>query len=217
MTRNCFRLSTAAALLLGSAHAAQATTTVSSTPFAAYNAAAQDVVIDFDQALPAGFTLTGGLLRSTDDGLGAQPAIAAGVKGSSTYWSINAGDPGTLRSVNGYGSVSFLWGSMDSYNMLSLLNADGSVLAQWTGGQVYQPSNGDQLGAATNRRVTFTSDFSLIYGLRLESAQPAFEIDDVAFANAVPEPATWAMMVMGFGAIGGALRSRSRRLAPAAA
>jgi choice-of-anchor A domain-containing protein len=29
--------------------------------------------------------------------------------------------------------------------------------------------------------------------------------------NAVPEPATWAMMIAGFGAIGGALRARRRR------
>jgi len=29
-------------------------------------------------------------------------------------------------------------------------------------------------------------------------------------ATAVPEPATWAMMLMGFGAVGGALRSRRK-------
>ena len=32
-------------------------------------------------------------------------------------------------------------------------------------------------------------------------------------AGAVPEPATWVMMILGFGAIGAALRVRGRKLA----
>ncbi len=35
-------------------------------------------------------------------------------------------------------------------------------------------------------------------------------------ANAVPEPSTWAMMLLGFGAIGAAMRRRQRELAAAA-
>ena len=202
----------AAFLTLGSAAAAQAGVTVASTPYAAFNPAAHSAVIDFDHALPAGFTLTGGLVRNVDDALGAQPAIAPGVKGTSMYWSINAGDAGTLMSAIGYQSVSFLWGSMDTYNTLSLLNADGSVMSQWTGAQAYTPSNGDQYDAATNRRVTFRSDGAAIYGLRLESGQPAFEVDDVAFAQAVPEPATWGMLLMGFAGLGAVLRRRRRPL-----
>ena len=197
----------AAALAVGATGAADATVTMASTPYAAFDAAAQSVVIDFDQALPAGVALSGGLLRTADDAFGAQPATAPGVKGASTYWSINPGDPGTLMSSVGYSSVSFLWGSIDSYNSVSLLNADGSVLSQWTGADA-QPSNGDQFSAATNRRVTFTSQGAAIYGLRLESPQPAFEVDDVAFAQAVPEPATWGMMLLGFGGVGMVLRRR---------
>ena len=39
-------------------------------------------------------------------------------------------------------------------------------------------------------------------------------LDFTLFGSAVPEPATWAMMLVGFGALGGVLRS-SRRRAPA--
>jgi hypothetical protein len=44
--------------------------------------------------------------------------------------------------------------------------------------------------------------------------QPAFSERDLAFsmvgvAAAVPEPATWGMMITGFGALGGVLRRRS--------
>lgn len=200
-----------AAALLGAASASDAAITVSSTPFASFDAAAQHVIIDFDAPLASGFTITGGLQRTANDSLGAQPAIAPNVKGTSRYWSINPGNPGTLQSTTGgYRQVSFLWGSMDKYNTLTLLGAGGSVLGSWTGAQVYQPSNGDQFGSGTNRRVMFTSSANLIHGIRLNSTQPAFEIDDVAFAQPVPEPATWAMMILGFGAIGGSLRSRRR-------
>ena len=32
-----------------------------------------------------------------------------------------------------------------------------------------------------------------------------------SLAGAVPEPATWAMLVLGFGVMGGAMRSRTRK------
>jgi hypothetical protein len=34
---------------------------------------------------------------------------------------------------------------------------------------------------------------------------------DIAAASGVPEPATWAMMLIGFGLAGGAMRSAKRR------
>ena len=42
---------------------------------------------------------------------------------------------------------------------------------------------------------------------------PGCAIGEVAFRAAVPEPASWAMMVGGFAAVGGALRSRKRMTA----
>ncbi|MBM6576863.1 PEPxxWA-CTERM sorting domain-containing protein [Microvirga sp. SRT01] len=39
----------------------------------------------------------------------------------------------------------------------------------------------------------------------------------VSYANSVPEPATWAMMIGGIGMVGGALRRRSRNALAAAA
>jgi hypothetical protein len=38
---------------------------------------------------------------------------------------------------------------------------------------------------------------------------------DADFVISVPEPATWASMLGGFGALGGALRSRRRKIATA--
>jgi hypothetical protein len=40
--------------------------------------------------------------------------------------------------------------------------------------------------------------------------------DDITLGLGLPEPATWAMMLLGFGAIGASLRRRRRRIAAAA-
>ena len=50
------------------------------------------------------------------------------------------------------------------------------------------------------------------------SGVPPFSLlDGVSMTAAVPEPATWAMMVLGFGVIGRAMRRGVRRQAPAIA
>jgi hypothetical protein len=38
-------------------------------------------------------------------------------------------------------------------------------------------------------------------------------LDDVSLTSAVPEPATWLMMIMGFGLVGGTMRRRAARTA----
>jgi hypothetical protein len=42
----------------------------------------------------------------------------------------------------------------------------------------------------------------------MDSDTNAFEIDNIVVNSAVPEPATWAMMLLGFGAIGFSMRRR---------
>ena len=86
--------------------------------------------------------------------------------------------------------------------------------------------NGDQLGSLTNQRVTITSS-DAIYGVQLRSTTPAFEADNFFFSGHsggsevhvgdVPEPASWAMMLLGFGAVGGAVRGQRRKLSFAVA
>ncbi|MEG8038220.1 PEPxxWA-CTERM sorting domain-containing protein [Sphingomonas sp. LR60] len=58
---------------------------------------------------------------------------------------------------------------------------------------------------------------ALVYAptdFRRTSVLPFFA-SETLIAGAVPEPATWAMMILGFGLIGGALRSRRRGVATA--
>jgi hypothetical protein len=173
-------------------------TSVYSGPTPTYN---------FDSATPP--TNGGTITTGTNGILLAQPFGSTG-----NYYGVGpfAGSPGTinLTAIGDIFSLSLLWGSVDSYNTLEFLGADQSVLATFTGNQIFDPANGNRTDPNTNPVVTFLltgGDISNFSYLRLTSTQNAFEIDNIAI-NAVPEPATWAMMLLGFGGIGMAMRRR---------
>ncbi len=223
----CFLLGVIAAATAG-VSTADAAVTVSSTPYDLVAPSGLGTVVDFDHALPAGFTLTGSgyLIQSGDNNLGAAPAAGPtdATDDHSAYLSVYGGWA-RLMGDTGFHSLSFFWGSMDSYNSLDLLDASGNVFTTFLSSDIPAGGNGDQLGSATNQRVAITST-DAIYGVQLRSTAPAFEADNFFFAGrggneinsgAVPEPASWALMLMGFGAIGGAVRSQRRTLSFATA
>lgn len=127
--------------------------------------------------------------------------------------STGANPVGTF-SVNlapGVTVFSFVFGSLDSYNSLELF-FDSGVSKLFTGQEIIggpapvtNPSTSGESG-----RVTFdTQGVNTISSAVFRSTgYNAFEID--ALAAAVPEPATWGLMIFGFGVIGGQLRSRRR-------
>jgi hypothetical protein len=159
--------------------------------------------------------VTGGAVVSGSiDGQHAQPFGSTG-----GYFSVGPtdGTPGLidLSSFGVLSSISFIWGSVDSYNTLDLLGAGGNVLYSFTGSNVFNPANGDQSNPNTNPLVTLLltgDDQTAVRSLRLSSTQNAFEIDNLAI-NAVPEPSTWALMLLGFGAVGFSMR-RGRNATP---
>ena len=57
-----------------------------------------------------------------------------------------------------------------------------------------------------------TYNYSFLYTNSSTSAPSGFRVDvNAAAAGAVPEPATWGMMILGFGMIGAAARSRKTK------
>jgi predicted permease len=80
---------------------------------------------------------------------------------------------------------------------------------------VPNPANGDQTGSDTNRRYFFTMDAADgVNQVVFNTTRPAFEFDNIAAAiSGVPEPQTWAMMILGFGFIGFMLRNGRRQAA----
>ncbi len=114
-----------------------------------------------------------------------------------------------LSAFADIGSISFLWGSMDQFNLFELLDAANNVIYSVDGHTLKdlaapQPGN-------INRVITFTFDDlvtqSGVTFARLSSTQNAFEIDNFN-VQAVPEPATWLMMILGFFGLSFAMRSR---------
>lgn len=111
-------------------------------------------------------------------------------------------------------SISFYWGSIDTYNSVDVLGAGGVTLKSVVGGSI-PPADGNQSLASTNRRVDFVAGpGETITGLRFNTSGVAFEFDSVA-ATAVPEPTSWALLVGGFGLVG--LAGRRRRTTVVAA
>jgi len=166
---------------------------------------------DFETAVPA----SGGSIVTGNAAQHAQPFGSTG-----KYWSVGPSDgsPGILdlTGFDSIQSISFIWGSVDAYNGLDVLANDlTTVLYSFTGIDAAVNPNGNQTNPITNPLATLSlsgADISLVGGLRLRSSQNAFEIDNLSVAG-VPEPASWAMMLAGFGMIGGALRRRSSAVA----
>lgn len=209
MRKSLSALATVAAVsLLGTATAAQAGITMSAVEGSASYAG--PFTYDFESAAP----ITGGAIRTGSfSGLAAQPFGSTG-----NYWTLGPSDGATgLMNLAGFSAIKaigFLWGSVDTYNWVDVLGRDGSVLKTFNGVDVAMSPNGSWTTPVMNPYATITisgADRANIGGLRFRSDGNAFEMDNFAI-GAVPEPATWALFVLGFGALGGAMRRRSRAM-----
>jgi hypothetical protein len=172
--------------------------------------AGQMIVEDFTNPLPAGYSWSGSLLTA----IGSSPAAAAPAGNLTRYGYVtgSVASPGVATlDTPSLKSISFYWGSIDLYNKVEVLGAGGEVLFTVMGGD-FSAADGNRLAPGTNRRVSFNKGTGpAISGLRVTTTGIAFEFDDFA-AAAVPEPATWAMLIAGFGLVGFAMR-RQRGIA----
>ena len=168
--------------------------------------------------LAAGFTFTQDVNAYTrdgvaglDSGVSAPPPLDNGVAGA-YYETVLSGGSATLTSLRGLSSFSFYMGSPDDYNHASFTfyGAGGSQTLNGTaiwGGT--PPGNGDQSEGFT---VTYTFAPDAVRSIEFTSTGNSFEFDKLA-GTEVPEPATWSMMIMGFGLAGGMMRAARRKQA----
>lgn len=107
----------------------------------------------------------------------------------------------------------FSLGSLDTYNRLTLRYEDDSVLVL-SGGQIINGASfpsGNQISGLTNGVVSYqVTSGPRLTGATFSSSGNSFEFDNLATAP-VPEPATWALMIGGFGLVGFGLRRRVRQ------
>lgn len=136
-----------------------------------------------------------------------------------TYYAFiqNTGAFGQTFSLNA-GAYTLSWlaagrpagccGGNQQYNVL----LDGAIIytGGTTTGQAFTGITSNAFSVATTGNHTLT-----FQGLSNGPDNTAF-IDNVSLTASVPEPATWAMLMLGFGALGGMLRSRRRSVFAAA-
>lgn len=108
-------------------------------------------------------------------------------------------------------------GQTYDYNLSSiLLNDAGIVLFRFT--ETTDPMNALYLIRGTsNTDISVIPGANVLDGFGVFSAQFPDGSDSIIFAdlqlgNSVPEPATWAMMLLGFGAVGYSIRRKGDRV-----
>ena len=161
----------------------------------------------FSPGSDGGVSGSGYVIQTGSNGIGADPAV--GGQGD-PYLTVPGGATANFSFAGGIGSLGLDYGSADDYNTFTVTYANGDY-STLTGTQVLlsPPANGDQTAARTNGRLTFAAlGGNAITGLTLQSSGNSLEVDNLGVRGAVPEPATWAMMLIGFGAAGVSLRRR---------
>ncbi len=127
------------------------------------------------------------------------------------YLTIPGGATATLTAPSQFSSFSLYMGSPDGYNYIRFIG-DGFD-ETLSGGQLTlgNTSQSWDWGA----RVNFDFGGANVNQIVLSSTSNSFEVDNFAVSGsgAVPEPATWAMMIAGFGLIGSTLRRHRKVLA----
>jgi hypothetical protein len=158
----------------------------------------------------------GQAVQGSQSGLFAAPFLSNG--NGAPFGDPNNGPDATTYLTTGTGSVTLalpgeekyvglLWGSVDSYNTLSLYNGS-TLVGTVTGTDVTASANGDQGELGTFYvNITSTDSFNTIVAT---SAQNAFEFDNVAFnPSAVPEPSSIMLGLIGM--MGAATYTQMRR------
>ncbi len=193
-----------AAVVAAVATAATAAPVISFGPGASSPGNGYSVINTFDNA--NGITGNNFQIKTPpSDGNGAPPANS--VPSGTSYLSVLGGGHANISFESPVRAIQFDWGSLDRYNTLIIhtVGGDKSVVP---GTDFANPANGDQHAALTNGLFSAVgSNKDRITGITLESSSNSFEIDNLAVSG-VPEPASWAMMIGGFGIVGGSMRAR---------
>jgi hypothetical protein len=118
--------------------------------------------------------------------------------------------------------LSLLIGSLDDYNTIKFIG--NGVSYTFTGTQLAADCTGGCGAAANHLPSDPASNLRFVFGFDkadditsvvFSTTKPAFEFDNIAasWVSTVPEPATWAMMILGFGFVGFMMRNNRQKTA----
>lgn len=190
-------LAAAALAVAGSANAA---VSIKSAPYDAELAAGEKLVVTFDAPNAGGYSFPGIATQSGSTGNAAAPA------GDATVFGYVMGGKSATLTTPVLKSFSMYIGSVDTYNSITFKGLNGYEQTV-SGADLVAHANGDQSSGGTNRRFYFDFGNDRVTEVTFSSGANSFEFDNIA-AGAVPEPATWAMLIVGFGFVGASLRRR---------
>ncbi|MBB5687221.1 PEPxxWA-CTERM sorting domain-containing protein [Sphingobium boeckii] len=110
-----------------------------------------------------------------------------------------------------FDTVSLYWGSIDNQNVVYVYGTGNEAIAAFTGAQMLKLA-GLATSGSESLLVSFTNTDGAIGKISLASPHIPLEVDNIRFSNAnstaVPEPATWAMLLVGFSVVGSTMRRR---------
>ena len=123
---------------------------------------------------------------------------------SQPNFAFSASGAGFLNIASGFtGALSFTYGAFSNFTgtVYDGLNGTGTAL-----GSINLSAN--NVNAFSPASISFAGTGR---SFAISGGGAQFGFDDVTFnAGAVPEPAAWALMLAGFGLVGGAMRRRQR-------
>jgi PEP-CTERM motif len=194
--------------LVTAAHAA----TVAFVPYGNDPPPGATLVTDF--ATLAGDTGTASLFTGSDPD-DAAPAFSSTTRDTASYLAVQGGESETLVLPAAL-DVNIYVGSLDPYNTISF---GGPGAVSYTGDQLVALAtnaidNGDQQSGSSNGLFEF-SFAAPVSSVTFTSYQNALEVAGVSVSSAVPEPSTWAMMLLGFAGLGYAAyrKTKTERMA----
>lgn len=115
------------------------------------------------------------------------------------YWNVLGGSASTLSFTKNQDSLSFLWGSVDSYNAMEFY-LDGSLVSTVT--------NSDFLGEVIGVGASYISITDLIFDeVQFLSKSNSFEFSNIT-VSAIPLPAGGLLLLFGLGGLVAAGRRR---------
>jgi hypothetical protein len=98
-----------------------------------------------------------------------------------------------------------------AYTLTLVNNGGGARNGIVFGPNLINPPFGQEFGPDPypDGRLIFTAGFNPCGGAQVPQCDLNFRVVTADVITAIPEPATWAMLILGFGLVGSALRSRT--------